>query len=187
MNLGKLLDIVKDRDAWCAADHGVTNSWTQLSNWTTGSVVPEEPAASFCRGSGPSRVDWTPFWRLTSYLNPHVLCYMGSPELLIWTSTKKKKILLRWTFYPMEGACGASVKLRDIQGSFSSVFLHLVACGWPSGSQTGKASFRIHWHTAAGPEYLPPSLKNTGWKIPVINHLHFTHCSVAWDTHCKLL
>ena len=51
---------------------------------------PLEPAASFCRASGFSRVDWTPFWRLTSYLNPHVLCYMGSPELLFWISTKKK-------------------------------------------------------------------------------------------------
>ena len=26
MNLGKLLEIVKDRDAWCAAVHGVTKS-----------------------------------------------------------------------------------------------------------------------------------------------------------------
>ena len=32
MNLGKLLEIVKDRDAWCAAVHGVTKSWRQLSN-----------------------------------------------------------------------------------------------------------------------------------------------------------
>ena len=50
---------------------------------------PLEPAASFFRASGPSRVDWTPFWRLTSYLNPHVLSYLGSPELLFWTFTKR--------------------------------------------------------------------------------------------------
>ena len=28
MNLGKLREIVKDREAWRAAVHGVTKSWT---------------------------------------------------------------------------------------------------------------------------------------------------------------
>ena len=32
MNLSKLWEIVKDREAWKAADHGVTKSWTQLSD-----------------------------------------------------------------------------------------------------------------------------------------------------------
>ena len=35
MNLSKLWEIVKDRGACCAAVHGVPNSWTWLSNWTT--------------------------------------------------------------------------------------------------------------------------------------------------------
>ena len=44
MSLSKLQEMVKDREARRAAVHGVTESWTRLSNWTTTTQLCHLPA-----------------------------------------------------------------------------------------------------------------------------------------------
>ena len=39
INLGKLREMVRDRDAWPAAVHGVAKSQTRLGNWTTATTT----------------------------------------------------------------------------------------------------------------------------------------------------
>ena len=54
MTLGKLRKMVRDREAWCAAVHGVSKSNTQLGDWTktiTGAGIYWSPTMGFPGGS----------------------------------------------------------------------------------------------------------------------------------------
>ena len=58
VSLSELWEMVKDREAWRAAIHGVTKSWTRLSDWTELNCLPSgirywtaEGLHPQCRGS----------------------------------------------------------------------------------------------------------------------------------------
>ena len=57
MNLGKCQETVSNKEAWCAAVHGVMNGWTRLGNWKT---TPEYPwsSASILKNDCLSLVTW---------------------------------------------------------------------------------------------------------------------------------
>ena len=56
MSLSKLQEMVKDREVWCAAVHGVTKSQTGLSDRTTIHTQGSTPGGKGAASKGPERV-----------------------------------------------------------------------------------------------------------------------------------
>ena len=50
MNLGKLWEMLTDREAWRTVAHGVVKSWTRLGDWTT--TTGDERLKTLCQYEG---------------------------------------------------------------------------------------------------------------------------------------
>ena len=87
MSLNKRQDMVKDREFWCAAVHGVTKIWIQPSDWTIATISPfwgfphgsasKEPACQCRRHRRPGFDTWVGKLSWRRILQPNPLCLPG--------------------------------------------------------------------------------------------------------------
>ena len=96
--VGKLRELVMDREAWLAAVHGVTKSWTQLSDWTEYLNILYKKA---CIGEGLEKAMATHSsilaWKIPWMEEPGRLQSMGSLRVRYdWASSLSLFTFMPW-------------------------------------------------------------------------------------------
>ena len=76
MSLSKLQGLVMDRDAWRAAVHGVTKSWTRLSDWT------DLKWFDFVFSKEMMSLPWQLRWQQWAHVTLCMLCWLCVNEML---------------------------------------------------------------------------------------------------------
>ena len=100
MSLSELRELVMDREAWCAVIHGVTKSWTRLSDWpelilpVNGHLVKSLPACIYLIDFLKLNIVLYSLLNLVLFvLSWHPVCQVCSESVLIavyWLSYFRK-------------------------------------------------------------------------------------------------
>ena len=132
MSLSKFWDTVEDREAWHAVIHGVTKSWTRLSNWTRQYCIPNKSVKSGTMGlflfnsrmikyeiSTVGRTQWTGSQSLTLAVDLLVLCCQicksvnsSKPQISITISSS---LCALWFFWIAQSILDSARHLTDLK------------------------------------------------------------------------
>jgi len=95
VSLSELWELVMDREAWCAAIHGVAKSWTRLSDWTELNIILLQ-----CKYFTPVKIWYNLTFSIFTSLNDfHKLRSKFSKQERIPPNIKYLKIVLMVTFF----------------------------------------------------------------------------------------